>query len=87
MVVAKDSKLVYDTEPGEVNNLESAKWKYRTMAWLWQAFTDDQIYKRNSNSGHRCFRLDETELINGEYCKQSNSFYSEMVVEYKFIFF
>jgi hypothetical protein len=27
MVVAKDSKLVYDTEPGEVNNLESAKWK------------------------------------------------------------
>ncbi|CAF1393687.1 unnamed protein product [Rotaria sp. Silwood1] len=67
MVVANDSKLVYDTEPGEVNNLESAKWKYRTMAWLWQAFTDDQIYKRNSNSGHRCFRLDETELINGEY--------------------
>ncbi|CAF3877358.1 unnamed protein product [Rotaria sordida] len=67
MVVAKDSQLVYDTEPGEVNNLESAKWKYRTMAWLWQAFTDDQIYKRNSNSGHRCFRLDETELINGEY--------------------
>ncbi|CAF1510497.1 unnamed protein product [Rotaria sordida] len=67
MVVAKDSQLVYDTEPGEVNNLESAKWKSRTMAWLWQAFTDDQIYKRNSNSGHRCFRLDETELINGEY--------------------
>ncbi|CAF1285396.1 unnamed protein product [Adineta steineri] len=67
MVVAKDSKLVYDAEPGEVNNLESAKWKYRTMAWLWQSFTDDQIYKRNSNSGHRCFRLDETELINGEY--------------------
>ncbi|CAF1351543.1 unnamed protein product [Adineta steineri] len=67
MVVAKDSKLVYDAEPGEVNNLESAKWKYRTMAWLWQSFTDDQIYKKNSNSGHRCFRLDETELINGEY--------------------
>jgi hypothetical protein len=52
------------------------------MAWLWQSFTDDQIYKRNNNAGRRCFRLDETEFINGEYCEQFH-----MVVEYKSIFF
>ena len=68
VVAGSDSELVYDVEPGEVNDYDSAVKKYRVMVWLWQAFIDDQIYKRGL--GHRSFRLDETELIDGEYCKR-----------------
>lgn len=66
IVASKNSKMVYDAEPGEINNINSAIQKFRVMAWLWQAFTDDQMYK--NGFGHRSFRLDETERVAGEIC-------------------
>ncbi|CAG8549755.1 24464_t:CDS:2 [Dentiscutata erythropus] len=61
MLVAKDSKCVIDTPPEKVvsgdNNLDSAKAKFRCAAYLWQAFTAEQMYR--NGFGRRVFRLEE----------------------------
>lgn len=41
----------------EGNGLEMAIRKYRTAAYLWQAFTGEQMYR--NNLGRRCFRFEE----------------------------
>lgn len=61
ILLGKDSKGTYDAVPErkqrEGNGLDMAIKKYRMAAYLWQAFTGEQM---NRNSfGRRCFRLEE----------------------------
>lgn len=61
ILVAKDSPGLFDAPParatGEGNGLEMAKRKYRMAAYLWQAFTAEQMQRYGFYS--RCFRLEE----------------------------
>lgn len=61
ILVAKDSPETYDAVPEraqkEGNNLATAIRKFRMAAYLWQAFTAEQM---NRNSfGRRCYRYEE----------------------------
>ncbi|KAM0717589.1 hypothetical protein Q7P37_007441 [Cladosporium fusiforme] len=61
ILVAKDSPETYDAVPEraqkEGNNLATAVRKFRMAAYLWQAFTAEQM---NRNSfGRRCYRYEE----------------------------
>ncbi|KAJ5332047.1 hypothetical protein MYU51_016961 [Penicillium brevicompactum] len=61
VLLGKDSDGTYDAVPEraerEGNNLETAIRKYRMAAYLWQAFTGEQMYR--NNFGRRCFRFEE----------------------------
>jgi len=61
VLLGKDSEGTYDAVPErqerEGNGLEMAIRKYRTAAYLWQAFTGEQMYR--NNLGRRCFRFEE----------------------------
>ncbi|OJJ00486.1 hypothetical protein ASPVEDRAFT_51663 [Aspergillus versicolor CBS 583.65] len=61
MLLGKDSDGTYDTAPEKTNrggdNLETAIRKYRMAAYLWQAFTGEQMFR--NNLGRRCFRFEE----------------------------
>lgn len=61
VLLGKDSDGTYDAVPEraerEGNGLETAIRKYRMAAYLWQAFTGEQMYR--NNFGRRCFRLEE----------------------------
>ena len=61
ILLAKDSPGTYDAVPERVqregNGLETAIRKYKMTAYLWQAFTGEQM-SRNS-FGRRCFRFEE----------------------------
>lgn len=61
ILLGRDSDGTYDAVPEraerEGNGLETAIRKYRTAAYLWQAFTAEQMF-RNS-FGRRCFRFEE----------------------------
>ncbi|KAF9891114.1 hypothetical protein FE257_005050 [Aspergillus nanangensis] len=61
ILLGKDSKGTFDTTPEkaqrEGNDLETAIRKYRTAAYLWQAFTGEQMFR--NNFGRRCFRFEE----------------------------
>jgi Putative peptidase family len=61
ILLAKDSPGTFDCVPesiqSEGNNLDMAIKKYRMAAYLWQAYTGEQMF-RNSFS-RRCFRLEE----------------------------
>ncbi|RIB08100.1 hypothetical protein C2G38_374293 [Gigaspora rosea] len=61
ILVAKDSKCVIDAPPEKVisgdNSLDSVKAKLRCAAYLWQAFTAEQMYR--NGFGRRTFRLEE----------------------------
>ncbi|KAI9845443.1 MAG: hypothetical protein M1837_004921 [Sclerophora amabilis] len=61
ILVAKDSPLTYDAVPERIqregNGLESAIRKFRMAAYLWQAFTGEQMYR--NRLGRRCFRFEE----------------------------
>lgn len=61
ILLGKDSDGTYDAVPErqerEGNGLETAIRKYRTAAYLWQAFTGEQMYR--NNLGRRCFRFEE----------------------------
>ena len=61
ILLGKDSDGTYDAVPEraerEGNGLETALRKYRTAAYLWQAFTGEQMFR--NNLGRRCFRFEE----------------------------
>lgn len=59
--MGKDSPGTFDATPeraeGEGNDLETAIRKYRMAAYLWQAFTGEQMNR--NGFGRRCFRYEE----------------------------
>ncbi|KAI5859916.1 putative peptidase family-domain-containing protein [Durotheca rogersii] len=61
ILVAKDSPGVFDAVPARVaregNNLETAIRKFRIAAYLWQAFTAEQMWR--NKFGRRVFRFEE----------------------------
>lgn len=61
IILAKDSPETFDAVPSRIeregNGLETAKRKYRMAAYLWQAFTGEQMYRQGFS--RRCFRLEE----------------------------
>ncbi|KAJ5648433.1 Mannose-binding lectin [Penicillium lividum] len=61
VLLGKDSEGTYDAVPERVeregNDLDLAIRKYRTAAYLWQAFTGEQMFR--NNLGRRCFRFEE----------------------------
>ncbi|CAG8571291.1 8210_t:CDS:2, partial [Scutellospora calospora] len=61
ILVAKDSKCVIDAPPEKVksedNNLNAVKAKFRCAAYLWQAFTAEQMHRNGFE--RRVFRLEE----------------------------
>lgn len=65
LVKASDSDDVYDAEPGQDNDLQSAVDKFKVMTWLWQALVDDFMYK--NSYGHRSFIVQEEENEMGDF--------------------
>ncbi|KAL2866967.1 zinc metalloproteinase family protein [Aspergillus lucknowensis] len=61
ILLGKDSDGTFDAVPErkqrEGNDLETAIRKYRMAAYLWQAFTGEQMFR--NNAGRRCFRFEE----------------------------
>ncbi|KAM6536618.1 Jacalin-type lectin domain-containing protein [Fusarium falciforme] len=61
IVLAKDSPGTFDASPAraerEGNGLETAVKKFRMAAYLWQAFTSEQMWR--NKLGRRAFRFDE----------------------------
>lgn len=61
ILLGKDSPGTFDAVPEraqrEGNGLDTAIRKYRMAAYLWQAFTGEQMYR--SGFGRRCFRFEE----------------------------
>jgi hypothetical protein len=61
IIVGKDSPCTYDATPEEIqregNSLDIAIRKFRMSAYLWQAFTAEQMVQRGF--GRRCFRFDD----------------------------
>jgi len=60
-MLARDSDETYDAVPErkqrEGNGLETAIRKFKMAAYLWQAFTGEQMNR--NNFGRRCFRIEE----------------------------
>ncbi|KAI4127412.1 MAG: hypothetical protein LQ347_004611 [Umbilicaria vellea] len=61
VLLGKDSPGTFDTVPEraqrEGNGLDTAVRKFRMAAYLWQAFTGEQMYR--NGLGRRCFRFEE----------------------------
>lgn len=61
ILVAKDSPETYDAMPDRIqregNNLATAIRKFRMAAYLWQAFTAEQMNR--NGFGRRCYRYEE----------------------------
>ena len=61
ILLGRDSTATFDAttdrKQREGNGLEIAIRKFRTAAYLWQAFTGEQMYRHGF--GRRCFRLEE----------------------------
>lgn len=61
ILVAKDSPETFDASPAraekEGNGLDTAVKKFRMAAYLWQAFTSEQMWR--NKLGRRAFRFDE----------------------------
>ncbi|KAL8774983.1 MAG: hypothetical protein Q9209_000462 [Squamulea sp. 1 TL-2023] len=61
ILLGKDSPGVFDAVPERVqregNDLDTAIRKFRMAAYLWQAFTGEQMYR--NGFGRRCFRFEE----------------------------
>jgi len=61
ILLGKDSPGTFDAVPErkqrEGNDLETAVRKFRMAAYLWQAFTGEQMYR--NGFGRRCFRFEE----------------------------
>jgi hypothetical protein len=61
ILVAKDSPETYDAVPERIqregNNLATAIRKFRCAAYLWQAFTAEQMNR--NGFGRRCYRYEE----------------------------
>jgi hypothetical protein len=61
ILLGKDSPAIFDSVPARIeregNGLETAIRKFRMAAYLWQAFTAEQMYR--NKMGRRCFRFEE----------------------------
>ncbi|KAL8987366.1 MAG: hypothetical protein Q9177_003415 [Variospora cf. flavescens] len=61
ILLGKDSPGTFDAVPERVqregNDLDAAIRKFRLAAYLWQAFTGEQMYR--NGFGRRCFRFEE----------------------------
>lgn len=61
VLLAKDSPATFDSPPARIaaegNDLDLAKRKFRMAAYLWQAFTGEQMWR--NKLGRRCFRIEE----------------------------
>ncbi|KAH6677527.1 zinc metallo protein-like proteinase [Halenospora varia] len=61
VLLGKDSPGTYDAVPARIekegNGLETAIRKFRMMAYLWQAFTAEQMFR--NKLGRRTFRMEE----------------------------
>ncbi|KAI4167289.1 MAG: hypothetical protein LQ343_007333 [Gyalolechia ehrenbergii] len=61
MLLGKDSPGTFDAVPERIhregNDLDTAIRKFRMAAYLWQAFTGEQMYR--NGFGRRCFRFEE----------------------------
>ncbi|KAL1982447.1 hypothetical protein VTN96DRAFT_1294 [Rasamsonia emersonii] len=61
ILLGKDSEGTFDAVPERVrregNGLDTAIRKYRMAAYLWQAFTGEQMFR--NGFGRRCFRFEE----------------------------
>lgn len=61
ILLGKDSPGTYDAVPERVqregNGLDTAVRKFRMAAYLWQAFTGEQMHR--NGFGRRCFRFEE----------------------------
>ena len=61
ILLGRDSPGTFDSVPERVsregNGLDTAIRKYRMAAYLWQAFTGEQMYR--NGFGRRCFRYEE----------------------------
>lgn len=61
ILLGKDSPATYDAVPERIqregNGLDTAVRKYRMAAYLWQAFTGEQMFR--NTFGRRCFRFEE----------------------------
>ena len=61
ILIAKDSPGTFDAVPERIqregNSLDTAKRKFRMAAYLWQAFTAEQMYR--NDFGRRSFRFEE----------------------------
>ena len=61
ILVAKDSPGTFDSTPARIstegNGLETAIRKFRMCAYLWQAYTAEQMFR--NKMGRRCFRFEE----------------------------
>ena len=61
ILMGRDSEGTFDAVPErkqrEGNGLETAVRKFKMAAYLWQAFTGEQMNR--NNFGRRCFRLEE----------------------------
>jgi hypothetical protein len=61
ILMGSDSPGTYDAVPAQIekegNGLESAIRKFRMAAYLWQAFTAEQMYR--NKLGRRVFRMEE----------------------------
>ncbi|KAI9822167.1 MAG: hypothetical protein M1832_003170 [Thelocarpon impressellum] len=61
ILVAKDSPMTFDAVPERVqregNGIDMAIKKFRMAAYLWQAYTGEQMYR--NRFGRRCWRFDE----------------------------
>lgn len=61
IMMGKDSPGTFDAVPARIeregNGLETAVRKFRMAAYLWQAYTTEQM--RRNSFGRRCFRFDE----------------------------
>ncbi|TVY73332.1 putative zinc metalloproteinase [Lachnellula suecica] len=61
VLLAKDSPATFDAVPARIeregNGLETAIRKFRMAAYLWQAFTAEQMYR--NKLGRRAFRMEE----------------------------
>ncbi|KAM5487139.1 hypothetical protein McanMca71_000289 [Microsporum canis] len=58
ILLGSDSDAQYDSAPNKgANDLENAVRKFRMAAYLWQAFTGEQMFR--NNFGRRCFHFEE----------------------------
>ncbi|KAI9788203.1 MAG: hypothetical protein M1816_007055 [Peltula sp. TS41687] len=61
ILVAKDSPMTFDVAPEraqkEGNGLDTAIRKFKMAAYLWQAFTGEQMHR--NQLGRRCYRFEE----------------------------
>ena len=75
ILMGKDSPGTYDAVPERVqregNGLDTAIRKFRMSAYLWQAFTGEQMHR--NGFGRRCFRFEEEWQTGSLTCRDLES--------------